>query len=902
MRKISKSLLSMALVIAMVLSIMPMSFAEGESGITIKYDIAGACMPDGAGNTTSVDTGKNPSSYCTDTKSNGFFEYVNDSVSKADGGNVKIENEFGLIYIKYNNWLILKINVPAAGEYKIYVNNNRHKNGGIGNFYISDSSTNILNADHYVGKIRANTAVEGMTSGIGNSWAMTLDIANVVKDNSGNDAVYNFKTAGEYYMAIQAHTDTELSGVSQNRFQFGNIWLVSGDGKGNTLIGDMTLSADSVKAGENATATATAYRSDDASLATLTYASSDTSVATVDPTSGVITAIKPGKTTISATAEGSVNRFEEEFTVTSANASGVTVTYDLMKYAADSTPHATLYNYDTTNGLFKYVWDYTSDAKFNWERKFINGTLQLASNRYEVFEINVPVAGEYDVKVEYGTDDNGMDMDVFVFKSNGEEKITHIDLDKQAVFGVVDCCNTNDTNTKVNPVVQSVMKNLGVYAFEKGKYFVAFQVPANDPIKYGFVSGFTIDGGDGEALIGKISGVSDELEVGENATAIASAYLSNSGNVAGNFTYSSSDSSILEVSASGEVKALSEGNAEIIVKSADAVGEIRKAVKVNVPVPTEPGETVEDTLVNFTFVSSDVAAGSVSAKGYPVVGEVAIGTSVEATATANDGYEFAYWRNGAGTVLSTEETATFKFNTNTGVFAEFIKIPDENASEVPVYFYNGNGSLLESKNVSKGTLFGDAKIANPSLTGFAFKHWSNKADESEIAADTAINSIFRAVAIYGDSGNKYTVTADGVVVTNDAAYSSQVMVTSNNENFKAWKLGDKIVSYNKSYTFYVWGDVALTSVTEGEVSPVATLTSVEGNPMLIYSAPADCEIIEAGILFGNGATISSYDSKAFAKESTGQFIAQPNGAEDDKTARGYLIFKKDGVIRVIYAD
>ena len=72
--------------------------------------------------------------------------------------------------------------------------------------------------------------------------------------------------------------------------------------------------------------------------------------------------------------------------------------------------------------------------------------------------------------------------------------------------------------------------------------------------------------------------------------------------------------------------------------------------------------------------------------------------------------------------------------------------------------------------------------------------------------------------------------------------------------------------------------------------------------MLIYSVPETCEIIEAGILFGNGATISSYDSKAFAKDMTGQFTAQPNGEEEDKTARGYLIFKKNGVIRVIYAD
>ena len=358
------------------------------------------------------------------------------------------------------------------------------------------------------------------------------------------------------------------------------------------------------------------------------------------------------------------------------------------------------------------------------------------------------------------------------------------------------------------------------------------------------------------------------------------------------------------IDAAGNITAKEAGKANIYATIGEGDNERTVATSITItdPAPTEPGETVEDTLVNFTFVTNDEEAGSLSATGYPIVGEVAIGTSVEVTATANDGYEFAYWRNGAGTVLSTEATETFKFNTNTAVFAEFIKIPDENATEVPVYFYNGNGALLNSKKVAKNSLFGDVKIANPSLTGFAFKHWSDKDENVAIADSTVINSILRAVAIYSDSEDTYTVTADGNIVTRNATYGSEVTVTSSDANFKAWKLDDKIVSYDKSYTFYAWRDANLTSVTEGEEVPVAVLDDVEGTPMLIYSVPENCELIEAGILFGAGAEIGSYESKAFAKESTGQFIAQPNGEEAEKIARGYLIFKKDGVIRVIYAD
>ncbi len=889
MKKMSKSLFAIVLVIAMVLSLIPATFAvEGEattekSNIYIEYDIKEHYIPNS--NTT-----YKFADIFNHKTTNGFFSYVADSRNDGNKNYYLRYNAYENLEIYNGQWIILKINVPVAGIYDVKMKNRASTKGQLLNAYIFPMSVtpdaSALTDQYFIGAINCDSNSGGVNA-LENPTSFMKD---------GVAASYNFLTAGEYYVAFKSVDEAEPNDTTTASYA-GN--LILDGGSGYALIGDMTVSPESVKAGENATATATAYKSNDGStVTTLTYTSSNTDVAAVDSTTGVITAKKAGKTIISATAEGSANSISKEFVVKSANLSDITVTYDLMKYADNNiTKHADLYNYNTTNDFFKYVCDYTVDAKFNWERKFINGTLQLAEKRYEVFEINVPVAGDYDVKVNYGTDDNGCDMDVYLFKSNGENEITGIELAQKTAFGTVDCNNANDTNIKINPVAQDTPKNLGVYEFEEGKYFFAVKAIDNtedDAYKYAFLSGLILDGGNGNAIMGgAIGGVSDTLEIGDSAIVSATGYLSATGAEISDFTYSVEGDAV-ELSGN-TLTAKAEGTATITATSADALSGCNTITKTVTVKPAEPGESVSDTLVNFTFVSSDAAAGSVSAKGYPTVGEVEIGTSVEATATANDGYEFAYWRNGAGTVLSTKETATFKFNTNTAVYAEFIKLPDENAAEVPVYFYNGNGNLLESKNVTKGTLFGTAKIANPSLTGYNFEGWS-------VEDNATINALTRAVALYGDSGEKYTVKADGATITSDATYGSEVTVTSNAADFKAWKLGDKIVSYDKAFTFYVWDDVTLTSITEGEEAPVAVLDEVDGNPMLIYSVPENCEIIEAGILFGEGAEIGSYESKAFAKESTGQFTAEPNGEEENKTARGYLIFKKDGVIRVIYAD
>ena len=324
------------------------------------------------------------------------------------------------------------------------------------------------------------------------------------------------------------------------------------------------------------------------------------------------------------------------------------------------------------------------------------------------------------------------------------------------------------------------------------------------------------------------------------------------------------------------------------------------------PVNLRLYETLPDTISGDspdTFTSITIlpeVGGAVTVEGdYETVDEVEVGTKITATAIPDDGYTFAYWRNAAGKWLSSEVTETFTVNTNTGVIAVFEEIPKDSDTEVPVYFYNGNGNLIESKKVEKGSEFVSVKIANPSLTGFVFDKWS-------IDDNTIINALTRAVALYNDSEEVYTVKVGETVVASDKKYEDIVTVTSSDNNFSYWKLGNNIVSYDKTFSFRIYGNVALTEVCEGakKAQPAVALDVIGEDYFLGYTIPAGYTKIEAGILFSKSGipTVKNFYSKATEKTGSGQFTAKSSG-NGETVARGYLIFKNpDGNIRVMYTD
>ena len=336
-----------------------------------------------------------------------------------------------------------------------------------------------------------------------------------------------------------------------------------------------------------------------------------------------------------------------------------------------------------------------------------------------------------------------------------------------------------------------------------------------------------------------------------------------------------------------------------IVKLTANIGGASYTKNVTVTVPSSDGSEAVSKNVSFS-IGSEVG-GSVSVSGdYEVVDSVPVGTKVTATAIPNDGYSFAYWRNADGSkVISTNATETFAINTNTSVIAVYTKDVTEEDTTVPVFFYNGNGELLESKTIERGVTFESVKIANPSLTGYSFSGWS-------IADSEILDNLIRAVALFEDSSETYTVKVGETPVFTGKKYGEEVTVESDADSFSCWKLGDKVISYDKSFTFTVYGDIILTEVTGEAVekAPVAVLDTVGGELFLTYSVPAGYTKLEAGILFAKAGKpeVGSFHSKSAEKTGSGQFTAKPYG-DGDGIARGYIIYRDSyGDTRVVYSD
>lgn len=334
--------------------------------------------------------------------------------------------------------------------------------------------------------------------------------------------------------------------------------------------------------------------------------------------------------------------------------------------------------------------------------------------------------------------------------------------------------------------------------------------------------------------------------------------------------------------------------------------EYKEDITVTVPDNT-PGEAA-DNIVNVyvasenggTVTSSDITTGRIN--------EVNLGKRITVEAQDSDSLKFSYWRNAAGKFVSSEKKYSFNANTNTSLIAVFDKASSESENTVKVIFYNENKALIASKDVEKGTTFALAKSGvATNMTGYVFREWS-------IADDAVIESLTRAVALYDVKNTAYgAYIFDGddatPAYTASGKYEDTITYTAKGDNFSYWIVKDgsnRIVSYDKTISFKLWANIALEAVyaDNSEAAPTIVLDEENGAYFIAYSIPAGYEKVSAGIVFSKSGTptVNNCFSRAIAESpaATGQFTALP--AEDETVARGYLMFKKDGVTRVIYAD
>ena len=282
---------------------------------------------------------------------------------------------------------------------------------------------------------------------------------------------------------------------------------------------------------------------------------------------------------------------------------------------------------------------------------------------------------------------------------------------------------------------------------------------------------------------------------------------------------------------------------------------------------------------------------------YSAINSLSIGDTVSVSAPEVSGYSFKYWRTNSGYAAGTKDYS-FKIYGNTALFAVYEK-DDAGSDNVTVEFLNGNGTFVDRQSVAKGTLFSEMTKPSVSLTGFNFLNWA-------LASGTdAIDSNTTAVAQYEASGANESISINGASGT----YGYDEKITETDGTAKYWTRDGKVVAYGTDYEFHAWsGSSEIVSHSdEIEIKPVVVLDddTINGAYMIEYDVPAGYTKLEVGIVFGSGATVGSYQSKAVSKSAQsvrhGQFTASPK--TDGDAATGYIIFENSlGEIKVAYSD
>ncbi len=185
----------------------------------------------------------------------------------------------------------------------------------------------------------------------------------------------------------------------------------------------------------------------------------------------------------------------------------------------------------------------------------------------------------------------------------------------------------------------------------------------------------------------------------------------------------------------------------------------------------------------------------------------------------------------------------------------------------------------------------------------------------------------------------YTVTLDGegcyiTAATKKDAYRLNDGVTVvaaqklNNQDFVGWYEGDKLLSSNRKYTFFVSGNITLTpkyadAAEEAKVVETFSLYragdyQAQAKFVNQWSLPEDCTLVEAGIIRAydkdvtnltpdNAAANGAKVNKSSLKKINGKYTLTVNMGYDTKqktiNAKGYVIYKnKSGTTKTVMSD
>jgi len=266
--------------------------------------------------------------------------------------------------------------------------------------------------------------------------------------------------------------------------------------------------------------------------------------------------------------------------------------------------------------------------------------------------------------------------------------------------------------------------------------------------------------------------------------------------------------------------------------------------------------------------------------------------------------------------IKTQDTAVDNYYCNSG--SNTIIFIDNN------YRYLDNLTVADGENLDQDFIDGELADLSSSVAGYTLD--SNfYLGETVFTSATSIEHsiILKTKLVYDDSYRTYQVGVNGPTATvsntedgtagyfTDVKFDKMVTLNSTSDDFSYWKVGDRILSYEKEYSFSVYIDTFVEEVTDGVVSdkqPLINLyhdernTDMNGLYEIGFSVPSNCEVVETGMLFG-GKTFEEAANKVVANSisSNNEYAVKYSGDNKDNHV-AYLITKYNDEINIIYDD
>lgn len=313
----------------------------------------------------------------------------------------------------------------------------------------------------------------------------------------------------------------------------------------------------------------------------------------------------------------------------------------------------------------------------------------------------------------------------------------------------------------------------------------------------------------------------------------------------------------------------------------------------------------------FTMDGETSDLGNIKKDNYPM------GKQITLTAVNNDENKtFMYWKDESGIIVSTTEQYSFI----TGSGASLSAVYADKTLGSFVTFKNANGRILASGQTSSGITVPQ----NPYIMGYTFDGWYTGTTPALLNAGDTLDSIEADTlfsAGYKKSTALYTVTVNSEEKT--YAYNESVTVSAedtdeNGNPFMYWTKNSDIVSFDKTYTFYVNGDSVLEAVYgTGDIESdiivnLATPVAVDRNKLAFFAEfdlPEKYTVVEMGILLGQSDSLSvdNYIHKgtSSSKNNKHQFTIRKANLKSGDTwyGRAYVIYSdEDGNTVTGYSD